>query len=226
MGTDANQNPGCLGSVLRLFGIGTEAPPSDKSLPYRKRDDFLSPAELSFYRALSAAVGTQAHICPKVNLADIFFVVKPNENQGARGRISQKHVDFLICDAQSMKPLAGIELDDSSHSRADRQERDALVDGVFATAGLPLVRVPTAASYSPANLALKLATHLSGTAPVVPTPTMAPAVEAPSLGDTPPTCPKCGVPMLLRTASKGEQAGRQFYGCPSYPKCRETRPVG
>jgi len=142
MGTDANQNPGCLGSILRLFGIGAEVPRSDTSLPYRQRDDFLSPAELSFYRALSAAVGNRAHICPKVNLADIFFVVKPNENQGARGRISQKHVDFLLCDSQSMKPLVGIELDDSSHARADRQERDALVDAVFAVAALPLVRIP------------------------------------------------------------------------------------
>lgn len=226
MGTDANQNPGCLGSVLRLFGIGTEAPSPDTALPYRRRDDFLSAAELSFYRALSAAVGAQAHICPKVNLADIFFVVKPNENQGARGRISQKHVDFLLCDSQSMKPLAGIELDDSSHARADRQERDALVDGVFAAAALPLVRIPAAASYSPADLALKLATHLSGTAPAVSTATVAPTPGAAAPGGTDPICPKCGVPMVLRTAGKGEQAGRQFYGCPNYPKCRETRPVG
>ena len=226
MGTDANQNPGCLGSILRLFGVGTEAPPSVEPLPYRRRDDFLSPAELSFYRALSAAVGGQAHICPKVNLADIFFVVKPNENRSARGRISQKHVDFLLCDSQSMKPLAGIELDDSSHARADRQKRDALVDGVFAAAGLPLVRIPAAASYSPADLALKLATHVAGTAAPVSISTMTPTVDASSAGDAAPLCPKCGVSMVLRTASKGKQAGKQFYGCPNYPKCRETRPVG
>lgn len=226
MGTDANQNPGCLGSFLRLFGIGVEATASDKSLPYRGRDDFLSPAELSFYRALSAAVGTQAHICPKVNLADIFFVVKPNENQGARGRISQKHVDFLLCDPRSMKPLAGVELDDSSHARSDRQERDALVDGVFGVAGLPLVRIPAAASYSVADLAQRLATHISGVAPVISTSPIAPEAEDLGAGNAPPSCPKCGVPMLLRTASKGEHAGRQFYGCPNYPKCRETRPVG
>ncbi|MBC7265734.1 MAG: DUF2726 domain-containing protein [Anaerosomatales bacterium] len=226
MGTDANENPGCLGLVLRLFGIGAEVPPSDKSLPYRRRDDFLSPAELSFYRALSAAVGAQVHICPKVNLADIFFVVKPNENKGARGRIAQKHVDFLLCDSQSMKPLAGIELDDSSHARAARQERDAFVDGVFAAAALPLVRIPAAASYSPADLAQKLAAHLPGTTSAVSSATGAPAAEAAVPAGSDPMCPKCGVPMVLRTAGKGEQAGRQFYGCPNYPKCRETRPVG
>ena len=226
MGTDASQNPGCLGSILRLFGIGAEAPPPDKSLPYRQRDDFLSAAELSFYRALSAAVGTQAHVCPKVNLADIFFVVKPNENQSARGRISQKHVDFLLCDPQSMKPLAGIELDDSSHTRADRQDRDALVDAVFAAASLPLVRITAAGSYSTADLASRLAAHLSGAASVAPREMAASAVEATAPDGAAPACPKCGVPMALRTAGRGEQAGRQFWGCTNYPKCRETRPVG
>lgn len=34
-------------------------------------------------------------------------------------------------------------------------------------------------------------------------------------------CPKCGAPMILRTASKGENQGKQFYGCSNFPKCRE-----
>ena len=35
-----------------------------------------------------------------------------------------------------------------------------------------------------------------------------------------PTCPKCGAPMVLRTAKRGDYAGRRFYGCSAYPKCR------
>lgn len=33
-------------------------------------------------------------------------------------------------------------------------------------------------------------------------------------------CPKCGSPMILRIAKKGDRAGKPFYGCSSYPKCR------
>ena len=33
-------------------------------------------------------------------------------------------------------------------------------------------------------------------------------------------CPRCGGNLILRTASKGEHAGEQFWGCSSYPKCR------
>lgn len=34
-------------------------------------------------------------------------------------------------------------------------------------------------------------------------------------------CPKCGAPMILRTASKGANQGKQFYGCSNFPKCRK-----
>ncbi len=39
------------------------------------------------------------------------------------------------------------------------------------------------------------------------------------------TCPKCGEPLVLRTAGKGANAGNQFYGCSRFPKCRYTRNI-
>lgn len=38
-----------------------------------------------------------------------------------------------------------------------------------------------------------------------------------------PSCPKCGAPMILRTATKGENKGSQFWGCSKFPKCRGIR---
>ena len=43
--------------------------------------------------------------------------------------------------------------------------------------------------------------------------------------DSSPLCPKCGIPMVLRTASQGNHIGQQFYGCRNYPRCREILPV-
>lgn len=34
-------------------------------------------------------------------------------------------------------------------------------------------------------------------------------------------CPKCGAEMVLRTAKRGANAGKEFWGCVNYPKCRE-----
>lgn len=33
-------------------------------------------------------------------------------------------------------------------------------------------------------------------------------------------CPKCGAVMVKRKAAKGPNAGKEFYGCANYPKCR------
>lgn len=33
-------------------------------------------------------------------------------------------------------------------------------------------------------------------------------------------CPKCGSKMILRTATKGERTGKQFWGCSTFPKCK------
>ncbi len=35
-----------------------------------------------------------------------------------------------------------------------------------------------------------------------------------------PTCPKCNGAMIKRTSKKGENAGKEFWGCQSFPKCR------
>lgn len=39
-------------------------------------------------------------------------------------------------------------------------------------------------------------------------------------------CPVCAKPMVRRTAKRGAHAGREFWGCASYPDCRGTRPIG
>jgi restriction system protein len=35
-------------------------------------------------------------------------------------------------------------------------------------------------------------------------------------------CPKCGSAMVRRTAKRGSNAGGQFWGCSTYPRCRAT----
>lgn len=39
-------------------------------------------------------------------------------------------------------------------------------------------------------------------------------------GETSRSCPRCGGKLVLRVAKKGDNAGKNFYGCSNYPKCR------
>lgn len=36
-------------------------------------------------------------------------------------------------------------------------------------------------------------------------------------------CPKCGSALLIRTVKSGAEAGKQFWGCSGFPKCRTMR---
>ena len=38
-------------------------------------------------------------------------------------------------------------------------------------------------------------------------------------------CPRCGSLLVLRTATRGEKAGTQFYGCSNYPKCKYIQSI-
>lgn len=40
-----------------------------------------------------------------------------------------------------------------------------------------------------------------------------------------PLCPDCGKPMTQRTARKGTNAGKAFWGCSGFPECKGTRPL-
>jgi hypothetical protein len=59
----------------------------------------------------------------------------------------------VLCDRNAVRPLLAIELDDSSHNRADRKARDAFVDSALKAAGLPIIHVPASASYNAKKLA-------------------------------------------------------------------------
>lgn len=216
----SDKKSGCLGIFFPFLKFFQKE--EMQALPYRLRDDFLSPAEFSFYKVLASLLGTRWTIQSKVRLADIFFVSHPNENIAFFNRIAQKHLDFLVCESANMKPVFGIELDDTSHRRSSRQVRDEFVENACKAAGLPLLRVPVQREYNSREIAAQIAPLLKANLES-PAPQKQQTVEKPA--NSAPNCPKCDIPMVLRTVTQGEHKGKQFYGCQNYPKCRVMKPV-
>lgn len=197
----SDEKPGCLGSLMRIFGIKPRHTASEGStiegqaassqmvsapqieqptpslellqqrppltaeietFPYKVNRSLLLQSELIFYRGLVSVVGQRALVCPKVRLGDVFFVVDFKENLPHYFRIAEKHVDFLLCHPQTIKPIVGIELDDVGHQQRDRKERDKFIKKVFESAGLPLIHIPAQSRYNADELAKRLAPYLGG----------------------------------------------------------------
>ena len=38
-------------------------------------------------------------------------------------------------------------------------------------------------------------------------------------------CPRCGSELVLRQATRGDNAGKAFYGCSKFPKCRYVQKI-
>lgn len=124
-----------------------------RKLPYFARERLVTKTELRFFRSLRKAVQSEWEIFAMVRIADLLRVEKNAKNKRAWiNKILAKHIDFVICDRNSLKPLLCIELDDSSHERPDRVERDKFVNEAFESAELPLIRVPVSDEYSPSEL--------------------------------------------------------------------------
>jgi len=118
----------------------------------------VTPAEQKFYEALDEAIDGRLIILSKVRVADLLSVT--SESGPARQRVFRsiacKHVDFLLVEAQNLRPLAAIELDDSTHRRGDRRKRDELLDDLFQKAELPLLHFKTASAYNPRSIQARM----------------------------------------------------------------------
>ena len=197
--------------VFKKDEVDTKVSEHEK-LPYKVKDDFLTDTERSFYHSLKLYVGDKAVICPKVGLKDIFFIGKGVGKDFRKyfGKISQKHVDFLLCAPGTMKPLCGIELDDISHTNKKSYERDLFVEKVYKDANFELIRLSSKYTYK------EIETALTGV--------FDRSQEIRNVQNETETvlCPKCSLSMVLRKANKGLNVGKEFYGCPNYPQCKQV----
>lgn len=121
---------------------------------YKAREYLFTKPEWRFASALQSAVQHDWLMMGKVRIADLLAVESdPKLDRGdwmrAFSRISQKHIDYVLVDPGSGRVECCIELDDASHNRKDRIERDVFVNAAFDQADLPLLRIPTESHYDP-----------------------------------------------------------------------------
>ena len=110
--------------------------------PYRMKY-LLTQNEFNFYNRLKEITNPlNLQILAKIRLADLIEVdtnqINKKDYMKYFGKIKSKHIDFAICN--NMNIIALLELDDSSHNRADRQKRDNFVNNALLKAGYTVVR--------------------------------------------------------------------------------------
>ncbi len=137
-----------LPTLIKLL-LGSKATP--KTFPFQSQGKIFSPAERSFLGVLDQIVGNSFRVFGKVRLADV-IKTKPGLSASARqiafNQIRSKHLDFVVCDPANLSIQFVIELDDSSHNKRSRQNRDVFLEQALSAAEIPLFRFPAKKNYS------------------------------------------------------------------------------
>lgn len=135
--------------LVVVFFVGV----SGNQIQYKRTDALFTPAEKAFYSALTRAVDTQRFVIfGKVRVADMITVKREGKSKKdfqAFAKISQKHIDFVICHRADLTVFCAIELNDASHLRSERSARDKFLTRVYHQVKLPLAWITAKGSYQP-----------------------------------------------------------------------------
>lgn len=110
-------------------------------LPYEPKP-LLSAWERRALLSIRAQVPTGFYICPQVRLADMLHINAQDALSGkvALSKVASKSVDFAIVELATGNVVLVVELDDKTHDRPDRRERDVFVNAVLDRSGIPIRR--------------------------------------------------------------------------------------
>ena len=129
---------GVLVAAVVLSVILKELRPRVSSLsrpwPLETKRNLLSEREHAVYQRLVEALPN--HLVPaQVQLLQVLQFQRGRRTQAIQNSFSQLSLDFLVVDRDT-RPVAAIELDDSTHARADRRGADARKSHALNSAGL------------------------------------------------------------------------------------------
>lgn len=128
--------------IIILIKKSTKKPKEERTSVYQRKN-LLTKNEYIFYKQLKEfANKNNLHILTKVRVADI-VEPKPNANKSEWfsdfGKIKSKHVDFAIANKDNLYIICLIELDDNTHQKPDRIERDNFLNQIYQSVGIPII---------------------------------------------------------------------------------------
>jgi very-short-patch-repair endonuclease len=117
-------------TTVALLVLLARAAKAKRRSPVVRAKRILTDNETEFYYRLQRAL-PHYHVLTQVSFAAFL-----TSAQAHRGFYSQKIADFVVCEPQTMKVLAIVELDDRTHNAA----KDAKRDKMLSSAGYRTIR--------------------------------------------------------------------------------------
>lgn len=128
------------------------------------KEKFLTDREKAFYPYLKSVADNLGYtVSMKARLGDLVTGKHPKyTSEGGKElfKVQRKHVDFVLFDPVLMDVKLIIELDDTTHDRQNRVNRDVFVDNVLEGTGYKILHI-----YGPENLEKEIRNKLNDVEP-------------------------------------------------------------
>lgn len=120
---------------------------------YKRKSCILTETENDYYGQLCNALynaGLRVIVWPQVNVSTIIESVGKDSQQRMKAfnRICRKSIDYVIVNQKTRETILCIELDDYTHNRNNRKERDNFINAIFSSVGIPLFRIKAEPNYN------------------------------------------------------------------------------
>ena len=153
-----------IGMVYIFKGIGKikQAEDSNENNSQIKKSQYkyyaksyvMTSRENECFKILNEIFSSKWFVVPQVHLSALLdYRVKGQNWNAAFRHINGKSVDFVLIGKESYKVICAIELDDSTHNKPERKERDVEIERIFNQARIPLARISKFESMTKPDLA-------------------------------------------------------------------------
>lgn len=121
---------------------------------YYAKSYVMTSRENECFKILNEVFSSKWFVIPQVHLSALLdYRVKGQNWNAAFRHINGKSVDFVLIGKESFKVICAIELDDSTHNKPERKERDVEIERIFNQARIPLARISKFESMTKPELA-------------------------------------------------------------------------
>ncbi len=144
--------------ISNLISANLRKTPGGEQQNWLKKK-LLTGNELKCFHAVNHCIDADQNISCKVRLTDLIEPekrLKKSEWHKQFNRIKSKHIDFVITDKNTMNTIIAIELDDSSHRRNGRRDRDDFINACLKSANIRLLRLNSYKTYMPERIKPKI----------------------------------------------------------------------
>jgi len=162
-----------IGMVYIFKGIGKikQAEDSNENNSQIKKSQYkyyaksyvMTSRENECFKILNEIFSSKWFVVPQVHLSALLdYRVKGQNWNAAFRHINGKSVDFVLIGKESYRVICAIELDDSTHNKPERKERDVEIERMFEEARIPLARIAKFESMTKPEIAKVVTDAISG----------------------------------------------------------------